>query len=74
MSTSAAVVNPPAAKATPQATSKAIQMPHGLWLSRLVTEPNPKSMRVRPKENPTPMRIKRVRVPKVKNGFAIRCG
>ncbi|MBP2672323.1 MAG: hypothetical protein H6Q85_2389 [candidate division NC10 bacterium] len=74
MSTKAAVVNPPAASATPQATSNAIQIPQGLWLSRLVTEPRPKSMRVSPKENPTPMRIKRVRVPKVKKGFVIRCG
>ena len=68
------MVNPPAARATPQATSKEIQMPQGLWLSRLVTEPSPRSMRVMPKENPTPMRIKSVNVPKVKKGFAMRCG
>ena len=48
MSTSAAVVNPPAASATPQATSNEIQMPQGLWLSRFVTRPRPSSIRVMP--------------------------
>jgi len=70
ISTSAAVVKPPAASATPQATSMAIQMPQGWESLRLVTGPRPVSKRARPKAQPTRATATSSRVPGVKNGLA----
>ena len=48
----APVVNPPAARATPEATSMPIQMPQGTWLFRLATFPMPKRKRAARKPPP----------------------
>ncbi len=47
-----AVVKPPAAKATPVATSMPIQSPQGYWSSRLVTAPMPQMKRTAITQSP----------------------
>jgi len=40
--TAVVIVKPPAARATPQSTSKPTQRPQGNWSERLVTAPSPR--------------------------------
>jgi len=65
-------VKPPAARATPVATSMAIQMPQGYWSSRLVTAPRPKNSRTASTASPAAATTAMPITPGVKKGTVER--
>ena len=67
-------MKPPAAKATPAATSTPIHRPHGVTLSRLVTAPIPLTNLIDKNANPLRAMIINMKTPGVRNLFLIGHG